>query len=81
MSYKLFHFGKTEADAEIRWVSPLPHPCESLDWRGLCKKCLQNPERLGVRGQNLENKELRSVLAVFLPTASALTIICLIACG
>ncbi len=37
---------------------PSPHPSESLDWRGLYKNGPQNLERLGLRGQNLDFKEL-----------------------
>src|SRR5579864_6339035 len=43
------------------WGTPLPHPpSESLDWRGFCKNGLQNIEPLGVRGQNLDFKDLAS---------------------
>ena len=39
-------------------IPPSPHPSESLDWRGFRKNGPQNLERLGVRGQNLDFKEL-----------------------
>jgi hypothetical protein len=46
---------------ELGWVwgiPPLPPTSETLDWRGFCKNGLQNLERLGVRCQNLDFKEL-----------------------
>lgn len=57
-------------------VPPSPHPSESRDRRGACKNGLQNLEPEGVRGQNLENKEVVAVLAIVSSTASALTMIC-----
>src|SRR5437016_14377284 len=40
------------------WVAPSPTPSESLDWRGFCKNGLQHLESQGLRGRNLDNKEL-----------------------
>jgi hypothetical protein len=57
-------------------VPPLPHLSESPDWRGFCKKCLQNLERQGVRGQNLDYKELAVRTVIISCTAYALTMIC-----
>ena len=57
---------------------PCTRPPEDLDWRGFCKNTLQNLKRLGVRGQNLENKELAAYVAVAGSTAFALTMICLL---
>jgi hypothetical protein len=48
---------------------------KSLDWRGFCKKCLQNLERQGVEGQNFDIKELRPILAAGGSTAFALAMI------
>jgi hypothetical protein len=56
--------------------TPLPHPSERLDWRGVCKNALQNLEPQGFRGQNLDNKGLRARFAALAQTASALTMIC-----
>jgi hypothetical protein len=56
-------------------VSPLPHPSESLDWRGLRKNGLQNLEPLGVRGQNLEHKGVAGFSATCLFTANAFAMI------
>ena len=53
---------------------PLPLS-ESLEWRGFCKKALQNIERLGVKGQNLETKRVIRVLGVLTCTAFALAMI------
>ena len=55
---------------------PPPHPLKSRDWRGVCKNGRQNIERLGVKGQNLDFKELASVLLSRSFTAFALAIIC-----
>jgi len=52
-------------------VSPLPPPSECLDWRGVYKNGLQNLERLGVRGQNLDYKELADFFGGSMPTAIA----------
>jgi hypothetical protein len=70
---KQVRFGKSSCTAGY---PPPPPPSESLDWRGFCKNALQNLERLGVRGQNLENKELAAFFAGTACTASALTMIC-----
>jgi len=56
--------------------TPSPLPWESRDWRGVCKNGLQDLERLGFRGQNLERKGLAVFFAVDVCTASALTMIC-----
>src|SRR5271167_3798949 len=53
---------------KVYWLGslpPLPLPSESRDWRGVCKRCLQNLEPQGVRGQNLENKALGSGRSLF----------------
>ena len=47
------------------WYPPSPHPRERHDWRGFCKKRLQNPEGKRVRGQNLENARLKPLPAAF----------------
>src|SRR5271166_1993819 len=65
----------------LRVYPPSPHPSECLDWRGICKKCLQNLDVKEVGGQNLDNKELKPYVAVFIYTASALTIIGLLPAG
>jgi hypothetical protein len=57
-------------------VPPSPHPSEWLDWRGICKNGLQNLERLGVRGQNLHNKELAAFFGAPSRTVIGLTMIC-----
>ena len=57
-------------------VPPSPLPSKSLDWRGVCKNALQNLEPLGIRGQNIDNKELTGVFASAACTAHALTMIC-----
>ncbi len=57
---------------------PPPHPYERHDWRGFCKKCLQNLDDKRVRGQNLENKRLKLLPVNVASTTSALTIICLL---
>lgn len=54
---------------------PSPTPLRCRDWRGVYKNGLQNLERVGVRGQNLENKAVKTLVAIFLFTASALTMI------
>jgi hypothetical protein len=43
---------------------PSPTPSESLDWRGVYKNGLQNLEPLGVRGKNLDNKQLAAFFAL-----------------
>ena len=40
---------------------PPPTPLKTLDWRGFRKNALQNLERKGVRGHNLENKGVAGV--------------------
>jgi hypothetical protein len=57
-------------------VTPLPHPSERLDWRGVRKNALQNLEPQGFRGQNLDNRGVRAAVALSACTASALTMIC-----
>ena len=59
----------------LRGIPPSPTPLKSLDWRGVCKNGLQNIERLGVRGQNLDFKELAGFSASSSRTAFALAII------
>jgi hypothetical protein len=44
--------------------APLPHPSRCLDWRGFYKNGLQNLEPLGLRGQNLQTKELSEIFSV-----------------
>jgi len=61
---------------ENRWVPPSPTPLKSRDWRGVCKKCLQNLEPQGFRGQNLDYKGLGTLFGRVECTASALTMIC-----
>ena len=65
----------------LRGVPPSPTPSESLDWRGVCKNALQNLEPQGVRGQNLDNKELAGVSRRDRRTAHALTMICFLLDG
>ena len=60
----------------LEGIPPSPTPLKSRDWRGVCKNGLQNLERLGVRGQNLDFNELADVLASGSPIAFALTMIC-----
>jgi hypothetical protein len=57
-------------------VPPPPPPSESLDWRGVFKNGLQNIERLRVRGQDLDFKELTGFFASGSYTAFAMVIIC-----
>src|SRR5271166_2687559 len=66
---------------QLAGVPPLPPPSERLDWRGFCKKCLQNLEGVGVRGQNLDNKGVMVSSESLMPTASALNMICLFRLG
>ena len=49
-----FYFG----NYGVELGTPLPPPSERLDWRGFRKKCLQNLDPQGFRGQNLDNKQL-----------------------
>src|ERR1035438_3598148 len=67
-----FDFGKRRA----RGGYPLPTPLETLDWRWVYKGGLQDLERLGLRGQNRDNKRVASHFVVGACTASALTMIC-----
>ena len=60
----------------VMGVPPSPLPSECLDWRGVCKNGLQNLERLGVRGQNLDNKELAAFFSALACTVTASTMIC-----
>ena len=55
---------------------PPPPPLESLDWRGFCKNGLQNLERVGVRGQNLESKRVTYAFGSFANTSFAVAMIC-----
>jgi hypothetical protein len=50
---------------------PLPPPFERLAGRGVHKKCLQNLEGRGVRGQNPENKRVKAVVVSLAYTAFA----------
>lgn len=65
----------------VEGYSPPPSPSERLAWRGSCKKCLQNLEGQGVRGQNLDNKGVMVSSESLMPTASALNMICLFRLG
>jgi hypothetical protein len=71
-----FNLGKTVASGAMTGVPPLPPTSESLNWRGVCKKCPQNLEPQGVRGQNLETKGLIASVWTLVYTASALSMIC-----
>src|SRR5580658_2478470 len=46
----------------VAGIPPLPPPSAGLAGRGVCKKCLQNPDGKELRGQNLENMRLMSAL-------------------
>jgi hypothetical protein len=72
VAFERFHLGKFWRFGGI----PSPHPSEWLDWRGVCKKCLQNLEPQGFKGQNIDNKGLAVFFATALDTASALNMIC-----
>jgi hypothetical protein len=61
---------------ELERGTPLPHPLERLDWRGVCKNGLQNLEPQGFAGQNLENTAVMAIRASPARIASALTMIC-----
>jgi len=50
---------------------PTPHTLKRLAGRGVRKKCLQDLDCRGVRGQNLHNKGVRAVLGSFAGTAFA----------
>jgi|SRR5580658_722802 hypothetical protein len=53
--------------------TPLPPtPLKALTGAGFAKNGLQNLERLGLRGQNLDNKDFMAAGAVAVPVASAL---------
>ena len=56
-------------------IPPPPATSERLDWRGVCKKCLQNLDSKELAGQNLDNKELRPFVGAVEGTASALTMV------
>jgi len=56
--------------------TPSPHTSESLDWHGFRKNGVQNLERVGVRSQNLDFKELTVFFEAAAETAHALTMIC-----
>jgi hypothetical protein len=62
-------------ETPLCWGTPPLHPLRSRDWRGVCKNGLQNLERLGVRDQNLDFKELAGFFVSGLPTAFALVMI------
>jgi hypothetical protein len=54
----------------LKWESllvsiptPSPSTFKSRDWRGVYKKCLQNLEPQGVKGQNLENTVVNSAFS------------------
>lgn len=66
-----FHFGKAPRH---RGYPPSPHPPRSRAWRGFCKNGLQNIERVGVRGQNIDFKDLTSFFEPTEQTAFALAI-------
>src|SRR5580704_7383691 len=70
--FMLIHSGKSRL---LQVYPPPPPPSECLDWRGVCKKCLQNLDVKELRGQNLDNKGVRPSAAAFVSTASASTII------
>src|ERR1700739_3882313 len=48
--------GSVSGNSELRGITPSPPLSERLDWRGFCKKYLQNLEGAGVTDQNLDNK-------------------------
>jgi hypothetical protein len=64
--------GKIAGFAEV----PLPPPLNAATGAGVCKNALQNLERQGFKGENLEYKRVRSPLPISVCTASALTTIC-----
>ena len=51
------------------WGPPGALPLKGLTGAGFCKNGLQNLERLGVRGQILDNKRLTVFFATFVYTA------------
>ena len=65
-----------ECETRLRLgVPPLPLPSEWPTGRGSGKKCPQNLEGRGVRGQNLDNKRVSAVLVGFAYAAFASTMI------
>jgi len=72
----LFLSSSRMGSPSLEGIPPSPTPVKSRAWRGFHKNGLQNPERLGVRGQNIDFKELAGVLASGSLTAFALTMIC-----
>jgi len=46
----------------IEGGAPSPTSLKKLDWRGSCKNGSQNLERLGFRGQNIDNKWFTGLL-------------------
>jgi hypothetical protein len=58
-------------DCPVFRVPPSPPPFERLAGRGVRKKCLQNLEGRGVRGQNPENKRVKAVVVSLAYTAFA----------
>ena len=69
-----------EIEAKIG-VPPPPTPFKSLDWHGFCENGLQNLERLGVRGQNLENKGVARIFLISSHTAFASAMMGQPSCG
>ena len=62
--------------------TPLPPPpLKALTGAGFARGGVQNLERLGVRSQNLDFKELTGFFLTPARTAHALTMICPFACG
>jgi len=62
-------------NGKVYWSVPLPpspYTLKSRDWRGVYKKCLQNLEPQGVRGQNLENTAVSGAHFPQLRTATAM---------
>ena len=62
--------------ASVWGYPPPPTPSKSLDGRGFCKNGLQNLERVGVRGQNLESKRVTYAFGNFANTSFAVAMIC-----
>ena len=62
--------------ARYRGIPPPPHPSKSRARSGFCKNGLQNIERVRVRGQNIDFKDLVSLSGLPGQTAFALAIIC-----
>jgi len=61
-------------------VPPPPSLHAWRDWRGVCKNGLQNLERQGFRGQNLDYKRLNPFALIESYTAYALAMICFSFC-